>query len=72
MSVPETPPANTPGWREWFSLVDITMNSLRQSGTTLQRPTVGIWTGRVYFDTDFGQPIWYDGTLWVDASGSPI
>ncbi|MFW6122251.1 MAG: hypothetical protein ACOC80_15315 [Petrotogales bacterium] len=29
-------------------------------------------TGEMFFDTDLGQPIWYDGTDWVDAEGSTI
>lgn len=29
-------------------------------------------TGQRFFDTSFGQPIWYNGTEWVDANGSPI
>jgi hypothetical protein len=27
-------------------------------------------TGQLYFDTTIGKPIWYDGTNWVDATGT--
>ena len=38
------------------------------SGTTAQRPSSRP-TGWMYFDTTLGQPIWWDGTAWVDAMG---
>jgi hypothetical protein len=28
--------------------------------------------GQRFFDTDLGQPIWYDGTSWVDAQGNSV
>ena len=28
--------------------------------------------GMMYFDTDEGKPIWYDGTDWVDATGTIV
>lgn len=28
--------------------------------------------GCMYFDTDLGYPIWWDGTAWVDSSGTPV
>lgn len=41
-------------------------------GVTLDRPTPGpTEVGAMYFDTDLGHPIWWDGTAWVDAEGSP-
>lgn len=48
-------------------------NSTR-SGTTTTRPTStmpGRWIGMPYFDTTLGYPIWWDGTQWVDATGTP-
>lgn len=29
-------------------------------------------TGQRFFDTSLGQPIWYDGSKWVDAQGSQV
>ena len=57
-------------WIQWIDLVDRTVNSMREAGTTTQRPTSRLWVGRQYFDTDLGHPVWYDGTQWVDASGT--
>lgn len=38
-------------------------------GATGSRPiTPG--TGQRYFDTTLGKPVWYDGTNWVDATGT--
>lgn len=43
-------------------------------GTTLQRPsgwgTTGV--GRSYFDTTLGKPIWWNGSGWVDGTGSAV
>lgn len=43
-------------------------------GATGARPAglVGTDTGKQYFDTTVGAPIWWNGSGWVDASGSPI
>lgn len=37
--------------------------------TTANRPTT-VSTGFMYFDTTLGQPIWWDGAQWVDATGA--
>jgi hypothetical protein len=41
------------------------------SGTTLERPTVEA-TGYRYFDVTLGKPIWWNGTHWVDATGTSV
>ena len=41
-----------------------------KSGATGSRPVVTT-AGYMYFDTDLGQPIWWDGTQYVDATGTP-
>jgi len=44
-------------------------------GPTLARPTPafpGILVGQQYFDTDLGYPIWWDGSQWIDANGTPV
>lgn len=56
-------------WFPWFRKVTDTCNALRQSGTTAQRPTVGLWIGRPYFDTTLGYEVFYDGSTWVGGSG---
>lgn len=45
-------------------------NALYKSGTTAQRPTTNLVVGMQYFDTTLGQPIWWNGTAWVDALGN--
>jgi hypothetical protein len=42
-----------------------------ENGATSNRPSSPI-TGQRYFDTDLGQPIWYDGANWVDAQGNSV
>lgn len=45
------------------------------AGTTGTRPTGGVpfgpLLGMMYFDTDIGKPVWWDGAQWVDATGAP-
>ena len=72
-TVPPPPvrdPWGTLGWQAWFQAV---YQALRAplSGTTANRPTTGLSVGAVYFDTTLSRPVWYTGTGWVDASGTP-
>lgn len=60
------------GWAQFFSTVSTLLMALTMSGTTPQRPTRLLWVGRPYFDTQIGIPIWYNGTIWIDAAGSPV
>jgi len=41
-------------------------------GTTDQRPSVGVTTGQMFFDTTLGYPIFYNGTKWVNSSGTVV
>jgi hypothetical protein len=43
-----------------------------QAGTTANRPTLQLQIGQTYFDTTLGIPIWYNGTVWKNASGSTV
>lgn len=56
---------------EW---VDANGLSLNKSGTSSQRPSVGVSLriGFCYFDTTIGKPIWYTGSGWVDATGATV
>lgn len=58
----------------YFGQLDnfLTVLSTDSSGTTANRPTAELQTGQYYFDTTLGQPIWYDGTDWVDATGTTV
>jgi hypothetical protein len=68
-------------WRNFFVSIFNVCNALTMSGTTANRPTSGLWTGRMYFDTTLGIPIWYtppDGwirpgsgmTVWTTIHGT--
>lgn len=39
--------------------------------TTANRPG-SPETGQQHFDTTLGQPIWYDGTNWIDSAGTTV
>ena len=58
--------------RIYFNNLDsfLTAISTPQNGATADRPTQNLQVGQFYFDTDLGIPIWYDGTDWVDATGT--
>lgn len=61
-------------WLQTFSRWQKVILSVRQSGTTANRPTSGLWVGRTYFDTTLGLPVWVKTvgpTVWVTAAGAP-
>ena len=42
------------------------------SGTTANRPTVGLYVNYMFFDTTLGKPIWWNGSVWKDATGATV
>lgn len=44
----------------------VTMN-----GTTANRPTASV-VGQSYFDTQVNKPVWWNGTSFVDATGTVV
>ena len=66
------PVAVSAGWANFFSATYNILFALTQSGTTAQRPTKLLWSGRTYFDTTLGMPIWYKFAGWVNASGIQV
>jgi hypothetical protein len=60
--------------RLYFSQIDnFTQNvTVPPSGVSADRPTERLEVGQYYFDTTLGIPIWYDGTNWVDATGTVV
>jgi hypothetical protein len=46
--------------------------STPSAGTTALRPTTGLQVGQFYFDTSLGIPIWWNGTNWVNATGTVV
>lgn len=59
-------------WRNFFVAAYNVLLALTMSGTTANRPTKLLWTGRTYFDTTLGKPIWYKTSGWVDATGVAV
>lgn len=58
------------GWANFFSAVFLLLTAMTQSGTTAKRPTSFLWTGRMYWDSTLGLPIFYKGPGWVKADGT--
>ena len=59
-------------WRNFFVAAYNILSAVTMSGTTANRPTKMLWTGRTYFDTTLGKPIWYKTAGWVDATGAAV
>lgn len=66
----ETSGAWTRPWYEWAWQVTQQANRNLGSGATTGRPSTQV-VGAVYFDTTLGRPIWWDGSAWVYADGTP-
>jgi len=60
--------------RLYFSQIDNFTGFLAQpiSGTTAERPAVQLHTGQTFFDTTLNRPIWWNGTNWINASGTIV
>lgn len=58
----------------YFNTVDNAIAGLiiPPSGTTADRPTLQLQIGQMYYDTTLGIPIWYNGTVWKNASGTTV
>jgi hypothetical protein len=41
------------------------------SGNTANRPANAV-AGMSYLDTTLTKPIWYTGTVWIDATGATV
>jgi hypothetical protein len=48
---------------------DVAVKGLAGQGTFANKPASPA-VGEMYFATDKGYPVWYDGTNWVDATGT--
>jgi len=60
--------------RLYFAEIDnFTQNvTVPDSGVTADRPTFRLQVGQFYFDTTLGIPIWWNGTVWKNASGTTV
>lgn len=43
-----------------------------KSGTTANRPSTFRFTGMSYLDTTLNKPIWWNGSAWIDATGTTV
>jgi hypothetical protein len=48
------------------------VNSTPEYGLTAARPTVNLQIAQIYYDTTLGIPIWWNGTVWKNASGTTV
>jgi hypothetical protein len=64
--------------RLYFNQIDNFTQAIANplSGTTANRPLESIQApipvGQTYFDTTLGIPIWWNGTVWKNASGTTV
>jgi len=60
--------------RIYFNNLDafLTAISTPQNGTTANRPTLNLQVGQFYYDTTLGIPIFWNGTVWKNASGTTV
>jgi hypothetical protein len=47
-----------------------TFNIKPSAGTS--KPTSSLEVGQMFFDTTIGKPIWWNGSKWVDATGTAV
>lgn len=59
-------------WSYFFTRVDETVESMRASGTTAQRPTKGLWEGRPYADTTLSIKVHYINGAWRNGAGVAV
>ena len=57
--------------RQMFARVANAFNN-PDNGATGTRPVAQLTVGQPFFDTTLGQPIWWNGAAWVDATGTPV
>jgi hypothetical protein len=60
--------------RLYFTQIDNFTGFIAQpiSGTGAERPAVQLHIGQMFFDTTLGIPIWWNGAVWKNASGTTV
>ena len=60
--------------RIYFNNLDnfLTVISTPQFGVTADRPTQNLQVGQQYYDTTLGIPVFWNGTVWKNASGTTV
>jgi len=46
--------------------------ALKTAGDTASRPSYDSAQSQPYLDTELGKPIWYNGSDWIDATGTTV
>lgn len=56
--------------------IDTKIGTLKQTGTSGNRPTSNAYVGMPFFDTTLGKPIWCHSlgnpNIWVDSTGANV
>ena len=60
--------------RLYFTQIDnfTTYIAVPTYGLTVKRPAVDLYIGQMYFDTTLNIPIWWNGSHWVNSSGTTV
>ena len=62
-------------WLQWFNWVHLTVQAMRQSGPTSERPTNLLWIGRQFYDETLNKPVYVRSVRpveWRDAAGTVV
>ena len=59
-------------YNSWFSGVANNLTNIRSGGITTNRPITWLYLGYYYFDTTLSKPVWWNGTVWKDATGLTV
>lgn len=69
--------ATVPDIQLVFQLVQDQLNRIAgainqpPTGATASRPTSQLVVGQQFFDQTIGLPVWWNGSEWIDAVGTP-
>jgi hypothetical protein len=47
-------------------------NNFPDNGPSSKRPTAQLSIGQIYFDMTLDKPVWWNGIVWVDATGATV
>ena len=65
----------TQPWAAWFQRAWNLLDSIDSSGTTAQRPIVGLYVGRQFYDKTLGYPVYLHSvnpTVWHNGAGAAV
>lgn len=59
-------------WADWMMALYRYARKYRGNGTTADRPTNALETADWYWDSTISKPIWWNGSVWKDATGTTV